>query len=446
MAQDFSELDRLNQLINATALPRIEEGIELLPVSHNEFQARWSLSVEAIKKGREMASHDENGAHLVLRAFSLPDASHAEAVSKVWHDYNIEGTDNHGYFTLPGPTEAVNASVGLVNKDGQFSPLVRGESISLPAAAPTAAKAEAATESPPQPEPSEPETDAAPEPPDALDATPPPEAKDSLKGPSPAPPPPASHKVLDEEEICARLAAIDGLPEFFKVPASDALRRNEVFERLDPDAPSASRAGSIPKLKSSETLNEYAILDTVRSKLASEPEPEIAPSEEPGSEQSPEVLEAFHAGASEQLASQWEELWTDKAPLEIRACFAMTGKIAPGLKLLLGGEAVEPKAGGFFSWKRDISTFRQVWPILQAALESPSVPAGPTLEFFKDVAPSQRLLELHSSVEIEGCVTDPDYIDRLPEALQAGANGTFKLSRMLPDGAVVLPSISLIAG
>jgi hypothetical protein len=56
------------------------------------------------------------------------------------------------------------------------------------------------------------------------------------------------------------------------------------------------------------------------------------------------------------------------------------------------------------------------------------------------------MLELHAALEIEGKVTDPAYQGLLPTGLNTGPDGKFKLHRMLPDGAVILPGLSLIAG
>jgi hypothetical protein len=444
MAKDLPELDKLKKLIEETPLSNAKEGIEVLPIAHNEFQARWSLSADAIEKGRKIASHEENGAHLVLRAFSLPTASHSDAVSDKWHDFHIEGTENNGYFTLPGSADAVNASIGLVNKDGRFSPLVRGESVCLPAARPTVAPTQIQAE-PASDEKADIRTEALAEPDTAESADQLPEPTADLNERCR----PASYQVLNEEAICARLATIEGLPDFFKAPASHALEDLSEAAQFVTDGPDLPPVWEIAhKLECTGTLDERAIHDAVRAKLAVDPQPEIAPSEERSSGQTTEALEAFHAGASEQLASlasQWEELWSDQAPVEIRACFILSGKIAPGLRLLLGAEPIKPTAGGFFTWKHEINTFGQTWPLLQAALDTPSVPAGPALEFFKDVERAQRMLEFHGSLEIEGKVTDPDYYERLPRALSVDAAGHFKLTRMLPNGAIVLPSLSLVA-
>ena len=408
MPQDTSELAELAKLIDTTPLPESGQGVELLAVSHDEFQARWSLTEDVVRKGRKMASPMQNETHLVLRAFSLPPDSNGAAVSSVWHDFNIEGTDNSGYFTLPGPTSAINAAIGLVNKDGRFSPLLRGESIDLPAApapapkvAPKAEEKEAAESTPLQRQP--------------------------------------DFKSLDEASITERLSKIEGLPESFKAPAEDALAVPEglgyepLFSEPKPES-------SIKHPEHSGILDEAGVLGKVRGKLAADPEPEIEePVETPAD---PEVV----AGASEQLASQWEDIWSANAPIEVRAQYVLSGKIKSGMKLLLGNQIIEPTAGGYFVWKRGLDSFDQVWPILQAALQTPSVAAGPSLQFFHEVDPSQRLLEIHGALEIEGRVTEADYIDRLPSGLRVGENGEFKLTRMLPDGAVILPGLSLIAG
>ncbi|MEO0509846.1 MAG: hypothetical protein AAF065_08310 [Verrucomicrobiota bacterium] len=415
MPQETSELADLARLIDETPLPDGGQGVELLAVSHDTFQARWSLTEDIVRKGRSMASPSQNETHLVLRAFSLPPDANGDAVSGIWQDFNIEGTDNSGYFTLSGPTSGINAAVGLVNKDGRFSPLLRGESIDLPALPVKAliAKPEPAAKTEPEPE----------------------SVEQTFTRPT-------EPRVLDEKTVTERLAQIDGLPETFKVSAKEALtepQSTDAFESLFKDAGKPA----IEHPPQTEGLDEAEVLDAVRNKLAAEQAPEIEKSVQ---KHINAATTSEASGASEQLASQWEELWSDKAPIEIRAEYILTGKMANGMKLLLGNDIVEPTAGGYFVWKRRLSSFDQVWPILQAAIQTPSVPAGPSLEFFHEVQPSQRLLELHGALEIEGHVSDPNYFKRLPEELHVNESGTFKLSRMLPDGAVVLPGISLIAG
>lgn len=427
MPKDTSEWADLAELIDQTELPEGGGGVELLAVSHNEFQARWSLTEDILNKGRQLSSSLHNGTHLVLRAFSLPPEAEQNSVSRLWHDFNIEGTENSAYFTLPGPAHAINASIGLVNKEGRFSPLLRAESIELPAP-----PAEAAV-----PVPRTSETPAVPEKAPAERSQPRPSQFD--------------HRALDEDEIAVRIARIDGLPESFKAPAQAIAKAMGTGQHDEPvfSEPTAG-ASSLPE--QAGLLNEHAILDTVRAKLAADPEPTIIetrqarPLRQRDAEASGASIDKVAAGAPEQLASQWEDLWSEKAPIEIRAQFIVSGKIGQGLKLLLGGEIVAPAPGGFFVWKREIESFDQVWPMLRAALATPTVPAGPSLDFFKGVEPSERLFELHSALEIEGHVSDPSYIEHLPSDLQVAEDGAFKLSRLLPDGAVILPGISLIAG
>lgn len=433
MSDIHPEIDQLEERIEKSKAPAVDFGVQLLPVSHQEFQARWSLSEQTLDAGLRAASHSRDGAHLVLRAYSLPMGADQGDFSSVWHDFGIDGTENSAYFSLPGPAEKIKAAIGLINQSGRFSPLVRSEPVALPAPpAPPAAK----TEVPPAAQ--APQAEASPGPPET-----------SHHGSS-------TPLRLNEREITERLEALTGLPHSLKssaaVPADaedveDAAQGLPTGRSRQEAAPHAASAASEPHR---QLLNEAETLQAVRHKMALEPEPAIperqqeAPAAENASV-SPTNRDP-ESGASEQLASQWEALWAGNAPVELRAEYVLSGRIAPGMKLLLGNEILEPKPGGFILWKRKLETFNQVWPLLDAALTNPSVDAGPSLEFFQGVRSADRMLELHAALEIEGKVSDAAYHSRLPAGLDLSPDGTFKLNRMLPYGAVILPGLSLIAG
>jgi len=159
--------------------------------------------------------------------------------------------------------------------------------------------------------------------------------------------------------------------------------------------------------------------------------------------------EANTTGMTSQSAEAFfnagDEVWTESAPIELRAEFVVFGRVTPGTKLLMGGQIVEAGTDGSVEWKQTIGSFKQVWPLLQEALEMPSVEASPSLEFFQNVEPEQKLIELRGALKITGRVNHPEYLSMLPKELNVDASGVFKLSRMLPDGAVILPGLSLIA-
>ncbi|HKK18271.1 MAG TPA: DUF4912 domain-containing protein [Opitutales bacterium] len=410
MSEIRADLEKLQAKIEKSKAPPVDLGVRILPVSPTEFQARWSLDRESLESGMQSASHDRGETRLVLRAYSLPIDADPSDFSSIWHDYGIDSTDNSAYFTLPAPTARINAAVGLMNRSGRFSPLVRGEAVSLP--------------TPPKEVPPKTDDGAKTETPGSTAGPPPAQA---------AAPDRRNTVALNEAEIAERLERIAGLPESFKSgSAASGMART-------------SQPSEYPQL-----LDEENTLKTVRQKMAVEPElpdPEPVVSPKPGTETRAQAeSQARDGGSSEQLASQWEEIWSGKAPVEIRAEYVLTGKIAPGMKLLLGNEILAATPGGFIVWRRTLDSFNQVWPLLQAALSSPSVAAGPSLEFFREVNPSDRLLELHAALEIEGKVSDPTYHSLLPDELHPAADGSFKINRMLPDGAVILPGLSLIAG
>jgi hypothetical protein len=351
----------------------------LLAVSHDRFQARWSLRQATLEQGYRLASADPGRSHLVLRAFCLGKDAPPDALSGKWSDFAVDGPNGSGYFDLPYPAARVGASLGLKNELGRFSPLLRGDPVSLPAA-------------PPPPEPPVP-------------------GRAAESRPEPA---------MGEAGVADRIAALRGLPDELK----GSLGRS----------PGGTAGRSV-------SLDESAVMSAVGRALAANPNPEI-----------PAVKTMFNGtpppapGASELLASQWEALWAEGAPIEVRAELILTGRLAAGTKLLLGHEVVTPSGGGHFFWKRVLNGFDQAWPLVQAGLSTPVVEAEPALRFFREAAGAEPLLEIQASLEIEGRVADPGYRARLPEGLRPDEAGVFKLTRPLPHGAVVLPGLSLVAG
>ncbi len=329
-----------------------------------------------------MVSGDPARSQLVLRAFQLNADAPADALSARWHDFAVEGIRGSRYLVLPGPALRVRAVLGLRDQPGRFSPLLRSEAVSLPA--------------PPPPPPQAPAAEAP-----------------ARAAPAPAP------AAMDENEVTARINALRRLPDGLKTIGK-------------------SPVGN--KLAGETVLDEASVLASVHRSLASDPEPTIPP------QPVPSAAAVFRtAGASEQLASQWEELWSAGAPLEVRAELILTGRLAPGMRLLLGHDEVTCAPGGFIHWSRRLEDFGQAWPLLQAGLTTPVVSAEPALRFFPAAGEAEPLLELQASLQVEGRVTDPAYVGRLPADLHPDGNGVFKLSRALPHGAVILPGLSLIA-
>jgi len=326
MPKKRPDRDEIENQVGKSKFSSVDAWLQILPISCKEFQARWSLSKESLDSGLLAASHFEDAPGLVLRAYSLPVDSDRSEFSSVWHDYRIDSTEDSAFFTLPKPAPKINAAIGLINKSGRFSPLVRGDAVMLP----------------------------------------------------PLPDPPFQSEAISLES---------------KVPTG--------------------------------------------KELAYHSKPVSAVSKH--SDNSPSAVDA-----PERFFSEQEGSLPESTPIEMRAEFVLFGKMAPGMKLLLGNEILEPGPEGFVVWKRKLTSFAQIRALLEAALSTPSVNAGPSLEFFKDTDRSQRLLELHATLEVEGRIGDSDYLSNLPEGLTVDAEGRFKLNRMLPDGAVILPGLSLI--
>ena len=323
MAKKKPESEHSPDRIEALKLPAIESGVRILPVSHTEFEARWSLSQKALAAGLQAAAQTGDEPHLVLRAYSLSRDSDRSDFSEVWQDFRIDASENSAYLTLPSPTPRINCAIGLINKSGRFSPLVRGEAVSLPA--------------------------------------------------------------LPE--------ASSGSPE----TAGDKSRKKE----------------ESPQLRT-------------------------------GYHTPPGQAQGQHDSA-DSLFEKSTNNWTGNEAVEMRAEFVISGKFAPGARLMLGNQILEPDSDGFVTWRRKLDSSRQIWPLLETALASPCVPAAPSLEFFRDVDSSAKIMELQAALRIEGKLNDPAHRHKLPEEIKVEADGVFKLTRMLPDGAIILPGLSLIA-
>lgn len=345
-----------------TKTPSNESGLQILPISHVEFESRWSLSKDALNAGIRAAAQEQGQSQLVLRAYSLSAESSSSDYSNVWRDYNINSTENSAYFTLPKPTPKIKTAIGLINRSGRFSPLVCSKAVELPP------------------------------PPDVLSA-------------QPRVMPKTGNLIKTKKPISNNRADDTNKPT---TPWSEA----EFAEPIEPCPPIAQFGYRSP--------------------------PSHACSHRPENQNSDN-------GSSLKLFNQLEEIWTGSTPIEIRAEFVVTGKIAPGMRVLLGNQILEPNSEGFIEWKRRLDSFAQIWPLLQEAMTSPSVAANPSLDFFKDSKPSEKILELHAALKIAGKVNDPEYHSMIPEGLDLDANGIFKLSRVLPDGAVILPGLSVIA-
>ena len=139
MSETPADSDRRKERNPRTEAPALGHGIQLFPVSHNKFIARWLLSPESIEAGRRTASRRKEEAQLVLRVYSLPaDAGHAD-FSNTWNDYRIRGAINSAQFTLPTSAAKINAAVGLTNKAGHFTPLQGAMAVNLPGPPPAPA-------------------------------------------------------------------------------------------------------------------------------------------------------------------------------------------------------------------------------------------------------------------------------------------------------------------
>lgn len=132
MAKKNSETSESRHTIDALHVRSSGATLQLLALSHREFQARWSLSKELIESGSRAASANVDELRLVLRTYALPLDSDDVAFSSNWHDYSIDKHHASSFFRLPKPSPKINAAIGLINKSGRFTPLVHGDAVALP--------------------------------------------------------------------------------------------------------------------------------------------------------------------------------------------------------------------------------------------------------------------------------------------------------------------------
>ena len=132
MSKDGPDFEELEKELNATELPSKPEGLYLLPVSHNQFQASWNLKAGLLERGQMASARNQSETQLILRTFNLSGEAKTAAQSNSWTDYAIDGIDGKGYFTVAGSIAQISASLGLINHSGRFTPLVSSEAIHLP--------------------------------------------------------------------------------------------------------------------------------------------------------------------------------------------------------------------------------------------------------------------------------------------------------------------------
>lgn len=365
-----------------------EPNLMLFPVAPGRFHACWTLCPALLDQGQRAFGLGGDGVKLVLRAFSFTGEAGDYGQAHATEDFPVSGLHNNGYFDLGSAPESVSGVLGLVNPHGQFRPLVRGDAVALPQHA------------------------YAPEP----------------AAPKPTPAPTASAP-LDEAQVLARLPRLTNLPEELLISP----KKLAFFERIngetifEPEAAPLTFSAVLDENSVHEAIlsgNCQILTAAVTTVLPAAPQP------------------TKHTGSSELLASQWTDQWDDHAPISLRAELIINGRLSPGHTLALGDKAIKPLPGGHFKIIRKLSAFAEVFPLL-AMLGHISKDAG-ALNFVKDAA-GKPVLELHASVLIEGRINDPDYAKFLPEGVKTDADGRFSLHREAPNGALLLPGLSLIA-
>jgi len=384
------KLRLIAEAIDSRDLPQSHPGLTLVPESPGRVHASWSIDPALLERGQSMLGVAPRATRLVLRVYHFDDFGDAFENALAWRDFPIQGRENRGYFDLEGQPAFVNGVIGLLNEHNHFRPIIRGQAVALP----QAPGREAARPAPERP------------------------AANALL-------PGASAEPLDEASILARLQSLEGLPaEMLRSP--EALIRLAESERAD----SGLDAGAI----------HAAVL--VEAGRQASPEAGEHPEARPSSAARGGASEL--AGASDQLASQLSDAWDDRAALNLRAELVVSGRLAPGVAITCGGEHVRPLPGGQFQMVRKLNGFREVWPLIAGLGSLAESPSG-AVTLAQTERGGRPLLEMHTAVTIEGRVNDEAYRRYLPDWVQCDGAGRFKATFPLPNGAVLLPDLSLIA-
>ncbi|WP_309398047.1 DUF4912 domain-containing protein [Cerasicoccus maritimus] len=408
----FDALSSLSDVIDSQEIkfsaPH-QPNLMILPVSPGRIHAHWALNPELLEEGRQVLGVGDEEVNLILRTYNFGSESTNFAEANSTKDFPVEGLNNSGYFDLQSTPQNVGAVVGLKNAQGHFRPLVRAGSVALPQPSVKPAPA-------PSPEPQ-------PTPPVSRQAN-----------------PEVALNALNESAIIARLPRLSNLPEeLLKSPNELAF-----FKRVDGESlPEAD----IVQLQRKVVLDESEIHDAIISGNCKELKlPADAATDKPAASDQPPANAELpdSAGASELFASQWADSWDTHSPINLRAELTINGKLGVGMKLALGGKLITPLPGGQFKVVRKLSGFAEVLPLFITAGMSP-VNGSNALELAKDAATGQPLLEIHASVSIEGRINDESYLKLLPPDVPVDDQGCFSLHRAMPNGALLLPGLSLIA-
>ena len=487
--------------------PTRHSSLVVLPVAPGRIHARWAVDSDAVQRAAEVASKDPDKVQLVLRAFDMPGADAPVANAEVWQDFPVDSLESQGYFDVDVPSRHASAVLGIKGPNGHFRGLLQSDNVALPmppSVAEDAMEARAAQELADEYEFDEDDEQAindeliARQLPDeyaALDESYffndlgmlgdvpniPDVVIDEVSGDSDAAIV-TSNKPLSEADRL-RHAAISGREEWlvrleeqtgFQLPATaEASLRHHIHSYLsDDDGTPPDYDELIGALPDTPCLDEDTLVlqlikematrgfkgDPLVAEAIRELEEEAAEAGEESSgdstKQSDEAsvesqkdnlpVSENRIGASELLASNWADVWGKDAPIELKASLVICGRIGNGLNMILAGKPVKTLPGGRFVVKQPLKDFDAALQMIHAATQPHDMAAGPALEVLKQTAGGDKILEIHAALDVEGRLTDPEYARWLPEHLNIDAEGVFRLTRFLPQGAVVLPGLVLL--
>ncbi len=355
---------------------------EIIPVDPHRFLAFWKLDPELLLRAENVLGIPHTEAGWFLRAFRLADPGHGPEQAFSMQDFPITGSRQETYFALSFPGGFVSAVLGVKDRNGRFSPLLRAPCVALPEAPESGASAE---------------------------------VHPAEEVPAPG-----------DETAFGTIDDTNALPEELRHPPPAAS-----------ESPPEPTRAPVSRLPETPALDEGMIVTAALSGK----HPSSVRAEKPGRE-TPErstfpaatgrtIGRGSHARC--RLASRFDGE-SGGAPLALRGALAVEGILRPGQRLEIDGMEILPRMDGRFTWTRPLEDFSLLWSLLtEAAFD---VTASSALD--------SRFSEflLRTLIDIEGEVRDPDYRVYLPPGIRPDASGRFRLIREIGPDFDFIPRIA----
>jgi len=409
--------------------------LHIIPVDAHRLFAHWYVPSELLASAlRESGSEGES--QLALRVFDVVTSESGERMTKPREDFPAGSGWHDGFISLETPGGSVAATLGVKNARGELSPILTSLAVTLPEAphVPAFKPGEAKSENFPV-------------------RTPPPRAAIfPTKQPEPSALPvhplrkpaiqrPVDIDVLDEPRIIAAVAGpLDLPPELRRVPRS----KSEQAEASEEHPDAAKALGHA--ISATPALDERLVVAKVLTSSAEEAgEGDVSETGAPATAKPSTASDATESGnPSQRLASNFDSE-SGVVPIRLRAQLIINGTLQPDHRLRIGNQEVTVRPGGSFTYRKPLHSFPLAWSFLLHVVSGEGEADHPSVELLSRMPDVSAPLSLRSTIEIEGQVTDPEYLGLLPAGVNVDSSGWFRIVRPLPAGAWFLPELALFA-